>query len=214
MEIREGGVTAVREAVDWLRVRPVADRVKVVLIDFDRLSVSGQNALLKTLEEPPAHARLMGVAARAVLPTVWSRCHVVRFGPLSRDEVFEVLRSMGKPEMLARDLARVSGGSVERALLSEAVVMVRMDVVAYLATLAREDRGTVWIIAKRWTDQHTTGLWRWLVEALSDRAEVFSEGDLRLRHELGASRMRKLAGILTSAGRVDPAMVALQLWRK
>src|SRR5690606_23641033 len=119
-----------------------ADRVKVVLIDFDRLSVSGQNALLKTLEEPPAHARLMGVAARAVLPTVWSRCHVVRFGPLSRDEVFEVLRSMGKPEMLARDLARVSGGSVERALLSEAVVMVRMDVVAYLATLAREDRGT------------------------------------------------------------------------
>src|SRR5690554_6429923 len=60
MEIREGGVTAVREAVDWLRVRPVADRVKVVLIDFDRLSVSGQNALLKTLEEPPAHARLMG----------------------------------------------------------------------------------------------------------------------------------------------------------
>lgn len=195
-------------------MRPVSDRVKVVLVDFDRLSVEGQNAMLKTLEEPPAHARIFGVASRSVLPTVWSRCTIVRFRPLTVPQVFSILRSLEYPEMLARELSRVSGGSVERALMSEAVVTVRSDVVAFLSTLAREDRGSVWQITKRWSDQHTTALWRWLVEALADRSEVFTEGDLKLRSELGGRRVRRLAQLLSQMVRVDPAALALELWRK
>lgn len=214
-EIRdEHSVDRVREVQAWLRMRPVADRVKVVTIDFDRLSVEGQNALLKTLEEPPGYARVLGVASRQVLPTVWSRCQIVRFRPLTVAQVAEVLRGEGKAEALARELARVSGGSVERALLSEGVVSVKNDVVAYVSTLAREDRGSVWMISKRWSDQHTTGLWRWLVEALSDRAEVFSESDLRIRHDLGSDRVRGLASLMSQMVRVDPATLALELWRK
>lgn len=214
-EVREEhSIDRVREVSEWLRTRPVSDRLKVVLVDFDRLSIEAQNALLKTLEEPPSHARIMGVASKQVLPTVWSRCQVVRFGPLQVAEVFEILRELGKPEMMARELARVSGGSVERALLSEGVVGVRGDVVAFLSTLAREDHGSIWVMSKRWTDQHTTGLWRWLVEALSDRAEVFTESDLKLRHELGAARTRRLAKLMTQLVRIDPATVALEVWRR
>jgi DNA polymerase III delta prime subunit len=215
MEIREEhSLTRIREVQDWLRMRPIADRHKVVLIDFDRISVEGQNALLKTLEEPPDHGRIFGVASKQVLPTVWSRCHVVRFSTLRTIDVYQILRGLDKPEMLSRELSRVSGGSVERALLSEAVVSCKGDIVAFLSTLAREDRGSMWQISKRWDDDHTTALWRWLVESLADRAEVFSEADLRLRHDLGSRRTRKLAGLMTQMTKIDPSTLALEIWRR
>lgn len=103
---------------------------------------------------------------------------------------------------------------MERALQTEAVVLVKSDVIAFLSTLAREDRGSIWIISKRWTDQHTTALWRWLVEALADRAEVFGEADLKLRHDLGSRRLRALASLMTQLVRLDPATVALEIWKR
>lgn len=71
----------------WLAAPPRA-RVRVGVIDgADELGEAAANAFLKTLEEPPAHARivLIGSGPDALLPTVASRCTVVRFKPVAPD---------------------------------------------------------------------------------------------------------------------------------
>lgn len=86
-EIRIGQMVA-REGEDseplstWLERRPL-QRVRVGVIDgADRLTTAAANSFLKMLEEPLSYVRiiLIAPAVRAVLPTLASRCTVVRFG--------------------------------------------------------------------------------------------------------------------------------------
>jgi len=68
----------------------VAGGEKVFIIDeAELLDTAGQNALLKTLEEPPLGTTIILVTCREdlLLPTVRSRCHSVSFSPLSEDEM-------------------------------------------------------------------------------------------------------------------------------
>ena len=101
--------------------RPFEGRRRVFIIDpADELT--SQDALLKTLEEPPPSAILILVTAYPdlLLGTVQSRCRRVRFGPLAVDEVVEVLTGVkGVEPARARHLAVISGGSVARALASD-----------------------------------------------------------------------------------------------
>lgn len=65
-------------------------QAKVFIIDeAERLDLPGQNALLKTLEEPPPSTFLFLVTARPerLLPTIWSRCQHVRLAPLDDDSM-------------------------------------------------------------------------------------------------------------------------------
>ena len=77
-------IGAVRELEREAALRPVMARHKVfVLDDADRMTGESPQAILKTLEEPPAHTVLMLILARtrAVPATVISRCQLVRFAP-------------------------------------------------------------------------------------------------------------------------------------
>jgi DNA polymerase-3 subunit delta' len=86
----------------------------VLLDDADDLNEESANCFLKTLEEPPPRSVLIliGGSADRQLPTIVSRCQVVRFAPLPPDLVSELLRDRGvdDPALLAR-LVRLSGGS-------------------------------------------------------------------------------------------------------
>src|SRR5437588_6147366 len=78
-------VDQVREAIDRSAYRPFEGRRRVVIVDqADALIPEAQNALLKTLEEPPAASVFVLVTARpdVLLPTVRSRCQRLRFAPL------------------------------------------------------------------------------------------------------------------------------------
>ena len=73
-----------------LSLRPVQGRGRTVIVDeADRLNEAAQNALLKTLEEPPPGALLLLVAAHpeALLETVRSRCRELRLFPLRPEEL-------------------------------------------------------------------------------------------------------------------------------
>ena len=75
-----------REVNRWLTLRPLMAARKIAVIDdAECLNEHGQNALLKTLEEPPGASVLLLLAAHAslLLPTVRSRCQRVRLDPLS-----------------------------------------------------------------------------------------------------------------------------------
>ncbi len=83
-------VEQVRDAIDRTAYRPFEGRRRVVIIDeADALAVAAQNALLKTLEEPPPASVFVLVTSRpdVLLPTVRSRCQRLRFGRLAPGEV-------------------------------------------------------------------------------------------------------------------------------
>lgn len=79
-----------------IRLRPMSGTRKVAILeDADFLNEEGANCLLKTLEEPPAGAvvLLIGTSEQRQLPTIRSRCQIVRMGPLSSDAAAELLRT-------------------------------------------------------------------------------------------------------------------------
>ena len=88
-----------------------------VVEQAELLGEESQNAMLKTLEEPPPHACLILLASDrdAVLPTVASRCQLIELGPLPERVVRERL-DPGLPEASSIALARLSGGDPARAL--------------------------------------------------------------------------------------------------
>src|SRR5256885_1120823 len=72
------------------------------------------SCFLKTLEEPPPRSVLVlvGSSPDRQLPTIVSRCQVIRFAPLAPDLVAELLRAQGVDDAARVDrLARLSGGS-------------------------------------------------------------------------------------------------------
>jgi DNA polymerase-3 subunit delta' len=104
-----------------IALKPYLGGRKIALIDdADYLNAEAANALLKTLEEPPPRSLLIliGTTPAKQLPTIRSRCQLIRFRPLPVDVVGTLLVSkglVGDPAE-ARRLAQYSEGSVQRAL--------------------------------------------------------------------------------------------------
>jgi len=93
---KEIGIKQVREIEKDLNFRSFSGKRKIAIIDpATLLNTSSQNALLKTLEEPPQNSMIVLIAPNAgpLLPTLRSRCLRVTFGPLARDEVARYLTS-------------------------------------------------------------------------------------------------------------------------
>jgi DNA polymerase III subunit delta' len=126
-------IEQVREVVDRAAYRPFEGRRRVVVIDeADALLPAAQNALLKTLEEPPSMSVFVLVTSRpdVLLPTVRSRCPRLNFRPLSPDEIAVALIARGQTETAARAVAAAAEGSLGRALEARADDFVQAREVA------------------------------------------------------------------------------------
>jgi DNA polymerase-3 subunit delta' len=115
-------IAQVRALQPMLATKPSMSERRVILIDsIDDLERPGaSNALLKNLEEPPGGTifLLVSHAPGRLLPTIRSRCRLLRFDPLSDGEVATVLRA-GLPDATAGEvdaLVRAGAGSPGRAL--------------------------------------------------------------------------------------------------
>lgn len=135
-------VDAMRDLEREANFRPFEGRARVFIIeDAERLNDAASNALLKTLEEPPATTHLVLVTQRpaALLPTIRSRCQIVRFSPLAASDIETYLlgaKETAKDKKLAVDkkpaadkkiskddarmLAYAARGSIGRALETNA----------------------------------------------------------------------------------------------
>ena len=113
-------VDTIRSVVRQAVYRPFEGRRRVVIIDdAERLVPAAQNALLKTLEEPPSASMFLLITHRPhlLLPTVRSRCPQVRFGNLTTEAVANILTIQHQFEPgAALVVAAAADGSVSRAI--------------------------------------------------------------------------------------------------
>jgi DNA polymerase-3 subunit delta' len=103
-----------------IALKPFMGGRRIAMIDdADYLNAEGANCLLKTLEEPPPRSVLIliGTTPAKQLPTIRSRCQVIRFRPLPAELIAEILtsQSLAKDRAEAERLAAHSEGSVQRA---------------------------------------------------------------------------------------------------
>jgi DNA polymerase-3 subunit delta' len=112
-------IDVIREfLIEKVSTRPTLSKRKVFVVsEAERLNASSQNALLKSLEEPPEYCCIILLCTRMerLLPTTKSRCQVIRFGPIAEDRVIEKLTEMGTEQERARYFARLAQGSLGRA---------------------------------------------------------------------------------------------------
>ncbi|MBM3986281.1 MAG: DNA polymerase III subunit gamma/tau, partial [Planctomycetes bacterium] len=118
-------VENVRELIETLRFRPVEARFRVTIVDeVHMLSTSAFNALLKTLEEPPAHAKFILATTEPlkVPETIRSRCQLIDFRRLAGDEIAARLvqicaqEGVTPPPGLCERIARHARGGLRDAL--------------------------------------------------------------------------------------------------
>jgi DNA polymerase-3 subunit delta' len=118
----EGGtlkVDQVREVRRSLALKPYQSKYRVVLfLRFQEASEGAANALLKTLEEAPEYAILILTAdnPEGLLPTITSRCEVLRLRPLPVDAIETYLEEHGAEGEQAHLIAHVSSGRPGYAL--------------------------------------------------------------------------------------------------
>jgi DNA polymerase III subunit delta' len=112
-------IDEIRDVLRQVGFRPFEGRRRVVIVDdAEALGREAQNALLKTLEEPPPGSMIVLVTAQPglLLATVRSRCPTVRFGALDVADLSRWLMThegLGEPQ--ARSVAAMSGGSLAAA---------------------------------------------------------------------------------------------------
>jgi DNA polymerase III subunit delta' len=118
-ESHEFPIALMREVCQRFALKSARGKGKVIVLDdADDLNEESANCFLKTLEEPPPQSLVILISSSLdrQLPTILSRCQVIRFAPLAAAEVEEILKARSiAPELLPR-LVRLSGGSPGRAL--------------------------------------------------------------------------------------------------
>jgi len=112
-------VDEVRDLSRWLALSPYQSKWRIaILADFHQANEHAANALLKTLEEPGGNALLLLTAhsAEDLLPTIVSRCEVLKLRPVPVDELCQSLLERGLDEEDVRLYARISGGFPGKAI--------------------------------------------------------------------------------------------------
>jgi DNA polymerase-3 subunit delta' len=113
---KPGGTLKVDQIRDLRRMityKPYQSRYRIVMfLRFHEANESAANALLKTLEEAPSYAVLILTAdnPEQLLPTIVSRCEVLRLRPLTIDEVRQALEEKGFESQQSKWIAHMSGG--------------------------------------------------------------------------------------------------------
>ncbi|MDO5040818.1 MAG: AAA family ATPase [Peptoniphilus sp.] len=110
----------IEDLIDDSKLMPFNSRYKVFIIDgIEKATVSSQNSMLKMLEEPERFLKIILICSSLenILPTIISRCRVIKFRDIDRDELKNFLmRRESLSEENADLFSRISAGSVKRAL--------------------------------------------------------------------------------------------------
>lgn len=137
-------VESIRELRKDISIKPFQSQRKIYIIEEGhKMNHQSQNALLKTLEEPPEHAVIIILAENlaSLLPTIVSRCQIIRIPPLSTQEIAQIIESRveiphDKALVFAKLAQGIPGRGVELAL-SEEYQQMRDESLELLIKLAK-----------------------------------------------------------------------------
>ncbi|MEO9826001.1 MAG: DNA polymerase III subunit delta' [Paracoccaceae bacterium] len=129
---------------------------RVVIVDSaDEMNPSAANALLKVLEEPPKGATLILISHQParLLPTIRSRCRVLRMAPLAPEALAQALAQADVSPENPEALSALSGGSAGDALrvIAEDGIALYAQIMALLGTCPQIDRGAIAALAEKAT---------------------------------------------------------------
>ncbi|MDD3173730.1 MAG: DNA polymerase III subunit delta' [Herbinix sp.] len=115
------GVDDIRLQVNAdIQIKPYNSRYKIYIIDdADKLTEQAQNALLKTIEEPPEYAVILLLTSNigVILPTILSRCVLLNLKPVDKQVIKEFLMQQHHiPDYIAEVASAFSGGNVGKAI--------------------------------------------------------------------------------------------------
>jgi len=140
------GIDTIRELSDACMYLPLIGNTRVYIFDeVHRQTKDAQNAMLKLLEDPPAHVYIILCTTdpEQLLPTVRGRCHTYQTRPLKSDEMMALLKSILKkekiedyPEKILREIALLSEGHPRNALVMLDSVIDLTDTDTALAALS------------------------------------------------------------------------------
>ena len=112
-------IATIRGIAGSLAYRPIEANWRVVILDdVETMQETAQEAFLKTLEEPPSYAVIVLVTndLDRLLPTIQSRCRIVRFGATSTPDIAHRLEAGGADSALAERVAGIADGSMGWAI--------------------------------------------------------------------------------------------------
>lgn len=106
--------------IKTINVSPLESKRKIIIIDdCDKMGMEAQNALLKTLEEPPSYINMILITSntKALIPTILSRSQIVKFHPV-RSEIIKqlIVAQYGKSEEEASFIAHFTRGSIGKSI--------------------------------------------------------------------------------------------------
>jgi DNA polymerase-3 subunit delta' len=136
-------MASIQELITQTGLKPFESKWKLfVLLEADRMRAESQNAVLKTLEEPPGQTVLILVSSNAagLLPTIISRCQEVCFLPIPRDEMRAAIEEKwGLAAEEARLVASLASGSLGSAkqLLERDNLSRRKVLITLLSDISR-----------------------------------------------------------------------------
>ena len=142
------------QLLETVDLKPFQYEKKIYIIEkADTLNIQSQNALLKTLEEPPAHAvfLLLAERAEAFLSTILSRVVVMKIRPLSEETVAEYLMQAGHTAEESHILSAYAQGRIGQALelvADEGFREMRQDILGKLEALPSMSEGDAYLLAK------------------------------------------------------------------
>ena len=103
-----------------INIAPLESQRKIIVIDDSHsMRVETQNALLKTLEEPPHYMNIILITSNSnnIIPTILSRCQVITFYPIPKDKIEKLLVSdYDKTEEEANFIAHFTNGSLGKSI--------------------------------------------------------------------------------------------------
>jgi DNA polymerase-3 subunit delta' len=138
-------VDAVRALKNFFHLSATDGGHRVVIVDAaDELNRNAANAILKELEEPPAHTTILLVAHQPsrLLPTIRSRCRELRCGPLGPADLRKALEQAGHAADGSESLATLASGSAGDAirLLNHDGLALYAEVIKTMERLPHVDR--------------------------------------------------------------------------
>lgn len=142
------------QLLETVDLKPFQYEKKIYIIEkADTLNIQSQNALLKTLEEPPAHAvfLLLAERAEAFLPTILSRVVVMKIRPLSAETIADYLMQAGHLAEESHILSEYAQGRIGQALElveDEGFREMRQDILGKLEALPSMSEGDAYLLAK------------------------------------------------------------------